>query len=128
MKKFGKSKKLAIPSLVLITAACIMDIPIWPTFCQEQIASSFVMNYIYMILLPVLCCNTYVTSILMLLILFSNVMVRRHVHSETGIYYADVILLLLACISINVMLMRGIAECKIELESPTYVVNTPPYK
>ena len=121
--KYSTNKRITIYSSLLITVACVADIPIWPTFCQEQIATTIFVSFAYMVILPILCCNTYASSTLMFLVLFTNLAVRRHFNSETGLHYSDVGFLFLGCAAINLILMVDIAEGSFDKAATVNIEN-----
>ena len=58
---------------VLLTLACLVDIPLWPITAQVQWLSTYGVHYILMLSLPLLCNTNPILSYLMALVLFANI-------------------------------------------------------
>ena len=115
----SSKKTISTLQLVLIVGICLVDIPLWPTFCYEQMNMFFTLNIAYLIVLPVICCDLIWKSILMFTILYANMIVRRHFYSETGIFILDAIFLFILLFTINLILSFTIANTNKQKQTNT---------
>ena len=87
----SKPTTLSKPIFLVLMVAIMGEIPYLDTKCDENLNSIFAMSSLYMITLPLLCCETMAGTYAMFLILFFNLFTRRHAFSSSGLWWLDVI-------------------------------------
>ena len=87
----SKPTTLSKPIFLVLMVAIMGEIPYLDTNCIENLNSIYAMSSLYMITLPLLCCETMAGTYAMFLILFINLFTRRQAFSRPGLWWLDVI-------------------------------------
>ena len=87
-----------------------MDIPWFPTYCEGQMNSSFVLNTVYTLVFPILSCSVRLHQVLIFVLLYGNLAVRRHIYIGNKLPYSDSLILFLALLAIEIVLSSSMKE------------------
>ena len=87
-----------------------MDIPLFPTFCEGQMDSSFALNTVYILVFPILSCSVRLYQVLIFVLLYGNFAVRRHIYMENKIPFSDSLILFLALLALEILLSSSMKE------------------